>query len=75
MEKKVQKKYCNCCGKELCEGPGIHREDWLDVRKEWGYFSGKDGEHHHFRLCENCYDRLIQQFAQPVQVEVQTEWL
>ena len=39
----------------------------------WDYFSEKDGEVHHFDLCESCYDELINQFRLPVDVEEQTE--
>ena len=62
MEKRDQIIYCNCCGKQI-------------VQKEWGFFSGKDGEIHRFTLCENCYDRMREQFSIPVDIRVQTELL
>lgn len=41
----------------------------------WDYFSEKDGEVHHFDLCEACYDELVSQFRIPVDTEEQTELL
>ena len=67
MENGEQKKMCNCCGKEICMEPMDDREEYLEVTKEWGYFSRKDGEVHHFLLCESCYDRLTERFCLPVE--------
>ena len=39
------------------------------MKKEWGYFSGKDLKVHSFNLCEACYDRLLEEFEIPVTVE------
>ena len=41
----------------------------------WDYFSEKDGEVHHFDLCESCYDEFVSQFRVPVDVEEKTELL
>lgn len=41
----------------------------------WDYFSEKDGEVHHFDLCEECYDELVRRMKLPVDVEEQTELL
>lgn len=71
-EKKI---YCNCCGKEIGKEPAGQREEYLEVRKEWGFFSEKDGDIHHFILCESCYDQLIQSFCLPVEKTIQTELL
>ena len=73
METGKKEIYCNCCGKKLLVEKTGEREDYLFVSKEWGYFSGKDGEIHHFRICEACYDRCTAQFAVPVCVKEQTE--
>lgn len=62
----MEKKICNVCG-NMVTG------DVLDIEKIWGFFSGKDGEIHHFCLCEKCYDKMIKGFAVPVSVEEQTE--
>ena len=41
----------------------------------WDFFSEKDGEIHHFDLCEGCYDDWVGQFKLAVEVEEQTELL
>lgn len=54
---------CNCCGKEY-EGKGtVVEADFLDVKKQWGYFSKKDGIVHEFSVCEICYDKWLEKFA------------
>ena len=67
MEK--QNVICNRCGKEFESVDGILHEDGLFVKKEWGYFSGKDLKVHSFNLCEACYERLLEEFEIPVTVE------
>ena len=67
--------YCNCCGKEIPKKEGIYREDFLVVEKEWGYFSKKDGEVHHFNICETCYDQWVCGFVRPVDSKERTELL
>ena len=66
---------CNCCGKEIKTEQGIQKEDVLTVSKEWGYFSKKDMERHHFIVCEACYDNWISGFVIPPKVEERTEAL
>jgi hypothetical protein len=67
--------YCNSCGKLLKEENGILIEDAFEATKEWGYFSGRDMEVHHFNLCEECYDKLIASFAIPIEVRKKLEVL
>jgi hypothetical protein len=50
-------------------------EDVADIKKEWGYFSLKDGRRDSFTLCEACYDRIVGQFVIPVKEEEMTELL
>jgi Fe2+ or Zn2+ uptake regulation protein len=64
---------CNCCGKALKVENGILKEDAFEATKEWGYFSKRDLEIHHFNLCEECYDRIISGFQIPVEVRNKTE--
>ena len=71
----MESKKCNCCGKEIKEEQGILKEDVLEVSKEWGYFSGKDMEHHRFIVCEACYDNWVSGFIIPPKVEERTEAL
>ncbi len=66
---------CNSCGKDLKVENGILREDAFEATKEWGYFSGRDMEVHHFNLCEECYDKMISGFKIPVEVKKKLEAL
>lgn len=67
--------YCNYCGKLLKVENGILKEDAFEATKEWGYFSERDLEVHHFNLCEECYDKLISQFHIPVEIKRKMEVL
>ncbi len=66
---------CNCCGKKLIVDHGIAREGFISVDHAWDFFSEKDGEVHHFDLCENCYDQLTANFKIGIDVEEQVEFL
>ena len=66
---------CNNCGKKLVVDKGIIREGAIAVDHIWDYFFEKDGQIHHFVLCEDCYDTIASGFKIPVDVEEQTELL
>ena len=66
---------CNSCGKVLKIENGILREDAFEATKEWGYFSDRDTEVHHFNLCEECYNKMIAEFQIPVEVRKKLEVL
>lgn len=72
---KVEPLYCNCCGKLLKVENGILMEDSFEATKEWGYFSERDMEVHHFNLCEECYNKVISQFQIPVEIRKKIEVL
>ncbi|MBR2593078.1 MAG: hypothetical protein IKD83_00445 [Firmicutes bacterium] len=61
---KIEKIFCNMCGKEIPKTDGFFH-DHLHIEKKWGYFSDHDGEVHSFDICESCYDRLIREFSLP----------
>ena len=42
-------------------------------KKQWGYFSKRDGEIHSFLLCEDCYDEMVKKFVIPPMVTEATE--
>ena len=51
--------YCNACGKKLDMIPKANVcKEHLSIKKEWGYFSGKDFMVHSFIICEQCYDNI-----------------
>lgn len=70
MEKKI---ICNCCGKTIPTEKDLPTQDYLYVKKEWGYFSEKDGKIQELRLCEACYDEWIRSFRIPVHTTEVTE--
>lgn len=67
--------YCNMCGRKIEQGQNIPAEDFVSVKKNWGYFSNNDGMVHEFELCEECYFALIRQFQIPVTETEQKEML
>lgn len=71
----MQELFCNMCGNKQKMESDILMEDTLEITKQWGYFSRKDGEIHRFCLCENCYDKLIKRFVIPVEIKNTTEYL
>ncbi|MCD2493719.1 hypothetical protein LQE92_14005 [Lacrimispora sp. NSJ-141] len=75
METKQEFRICNQCGKTVKTDGTPPYGEGLSVAKTWGYFSGKDGERHHFFLCEDCYDKLVKGFSVPVDIEEETELL
>lgn len=66
---------CNKCGKKMAVKGGIVREGAVMFDHAWDFFSEKDGEVHHFDLCEECYDEMIKEFRIPADIEEVTEFL
>ena len=62
MIKETEAIICNRCGKEIVVRNGEPRKAYLVQTANGGYFSEKDGERHHFDLCESCYDDLVSSF-------------
>ena len=56
------KSICNCCGRVL------EQEEYINIEKQWGYFSKKDGMLHSFVICEKCYDDMINKFVIPPEI-------
>ena len=53
----------------------IEREGAAHFDVAWDYFSEKDGEVHHFDLCEECYDGVTREFLIEADKEERTELL
>ncbi len=70
---KYGKVICNQCKKELKGDESFIKEGCFTVDYTFGYFSNKDGTRHRFDLCEACYDKIIGQFAIPVEEDEETE--
>lgn len=66
---------CNCCGKKLIVKDGIVREGVMMVDHVWDFFSEKDGEVHHWDMCEACYDQMICEFQVKPDMEEQVEFI
>lgn len=64
---------CNQCGKKMQVENGYLKEGCFSADNLFGYFSHRDGEMHHFDLCEDCYEKLAAQFAVPVEKKNVTE--
>lgn len=58
---------CNQCKKELKVENGYLKEGCFAADHAFGYFSSRDGIRHRFDLCEDCYNKMIQQFAIPAE--------
>ena len=50
-------------------------EDYLHVKKEWGYFSKNDGKVWEFNICEECMHILEQELVIPIEKRDKTELL
>ena len=79
-EKELQKSeltkvFCNQCGKELLVEEGILKEGCFGVDYTFDYFSNKDGYIYSFDLCEECFDKLMRGFKNPVQITETKEYL
>ncbi|MEG1140767.1 MAG: ribosomal protein S18-alanine N-acetyltransferase [Lachnospiraceae bacterium] len=72
---KEEKIRCQCCGKMARFENGLMKDDFLHIEKEWGYFSKKDGTHHEFNVCEECYDKWVAEFVQSPENEESLELL
>ena len=68
--KEENEKKCNVCGQLL-----NNKTDYIEVKKEWGYFSNKDTQIHEFKICERCYDRIVKQFEISPKVTEKSEIL
>ena len=60
--------FCNICGRELDHRGDILLEDYIQITKQWGYFSEHDLEFHSFNICERCYNVMEKHFRIPVDV-------
>lgn len=66
---------CNGCGKVIEVKRGMPVEGVCQVRQVWEYLSTKDGEVDVFDLCEECYDRMTENFQIPITKTSLTELL
>lgn len=74
-EEKLEKIYCNKCGREIKVENEIVKEGLFSVDYKWDYFSNKDGMKHSFDICEQCYNEIVKDFKYPVNETEYTEML
>ena len=75
MELQLTRLFCNQCGRELVVEDGIVKEGCFSVDYQFDYFSNKDGYIYSFDLCEDCFDKWIKGFQNPVNVMETKEFL
>lgn len=66
---------CNGCKKELAVENGILKEEGIQIKHTFGYFSQKDGQAEEFDLCEECYNKITGKFRIPAEKKDVTELL
>lgn len=54
------KSICNCCGRVL------EQEEYINIEKQWGYFSDRDGTIQRGKICEECFERIAKTFKIPL---------
>ena len=64
---------CNGCGRQLKVEKGVLREGCFCAEQIFGYFSSMDGKRVSFDLCEECFQRLLNSFVIPAEIEEETE--
>ena len=81
------KSICNCCGRVLEQeyltidrenGEAFQKkiqEEYINIEKQWGYFSDRDGTIQRGKICEECFERIAKTFKIPLEEELLTELL
>ena len=72
---KLNSVICNKCKKQIKVENGIIKEGCFCGDAQFGYFSNKDGMKYFFDLCEECYDKMVSDFAVPVETQEVKEFL
>lgn len=62
----IDQVFCNSCGNEIPKNDQGYFADYVHIEKQWGYFSGKDGECHTIDICEACYNKITNSFMLPI---------
>lgn len=74
-ENKLLEVRCNQCGKPMHVENGFLKEGCFHGENVFGYFSTRDGSRHSWDMCEECYNKMIQGFAIPVDETESNEYL
>ena len=64
-------------GKSICNSKGrvLEQEEYINIEKQWGYFSDRDGTIQRGKICEKCFERIAKTFKIPLEEELLTELL
>jgi len=66
-EKKIAQVICNGCGKEFLPNINDAFPNCFHVETRWEYGSQFDNEQHLFDLCEDCYQKMVNEFSIPIE--------
>lgn len=58
----VERVICNCCGQDIKKDRFGQLEDYVTIKKNWGYNSAFDGQVHDYDICNECYRDWINKF-------------
>lgn len=74
-ERVVEETVCNFCGKTMEPAFEGYPPDCIQIRKRWGYASGKDMTQQSADICEPCWDELCGKMKVPVtEFDTQDPW-
>ena len=59
QEEIIQDIVCNICAKKIPKNDFGYFEDFLEIKKTWGFHSAFDGETHEFDICLDCYKIIL----------------
>ena len=66
-QKELVEVVCNCCRKKLLVENGFLKEECIHLEHDFGFFGTKDGLSNRFDLCEDCYQKITEEFSIPVE--------
>jgi len=60
---------CNVCGCSVAKNELGYFDDFVQIKKNWGYHSAYDGQSHEFDICQRCYGLLLEGLAVEPKIE------
>lgn len=65
--------FCNCCGKAMQRQGDMYTEEFVHIKKDWGYFSDRDGITQEADVCETCIQTWMDSFEIPPESHERSE--
>lgn len=59
MKNYIDNVVCNMCQNEIKKNKFGYLDDYLSIKKRWGYGSEFDNEVHLINICNECYKKFI----------------